>query len=231
MKKLIPFFIALSLATSVYSQSNFELGLETGPNISTIYGNSFITSNNNPKIAFYAGIGLQYNISNHLAFRTGIGFERKGTTYERDIFDSTNAKIGELNYFSNFNYLTLPLLLRYSIGQKTKFFINAGSSLGFMVSQKEVSDARPTFSKSEFSNYDIFNKLDVGFVSGIGVSQPVSNALKLSIELRNNLGLLAVNDYVIIGNDDFKFNSLNALLSASYSLGTEKTKSFVTPRF
>lgn len=229
----IPALLSLLLFSYlINAQGKLEIGIETGPNISKIYGNSFIKNYHNSRIGFYSGIGLQYNFSKNIALRTGLGFERKGTAHKSDITDNMANKIGQIKYHSNLDYVTLPILFRYSFGMKTKLFVNLGPNFGILIHQKEVSDARPEFSKSVYSNYDSFKKLNIGLSTGVGASHPISDRLKLNIEVRNNLGLSPINDYLPISNQDIKTNALNFLLGISMQLDSRYSNTTTgTPRF
>ena len=122
MKKLIPLITILLFSSQLFAQGKFEIGLESGPNISSIRGNEIVENNMDSRIGFYGGLSLQYNISEQLAIRSGLAFTRKGSSAVDSLalFDSLSGTFqtkGRLYTCSDFDYVSIPLLLRFSFGK------------------------------------------------------------------------------------------------------------------
>ena len=74
-------FIILFLNSATFSQDHkFQIGIDGGPSSTFIYGyelplgEKLLTS----MVGYSASATIQYNFSQKLALRTGIGFEQKG---------------------------------------------------------------------------------------------------------------------------------------------------------
>lgn len=216
----VPFFVLtisfLSIGVVLNAQNNkFELGIEGGPSYIFVHGNEFIEEVHDPTVGFAAGISFQYNFSEHISFRSNLFYERKGSKIAFDFTDINGMKIGSSDAHFNLNYLTVPLLLRFTTGEKVKFFCNAGPYVGYLLKQvTNYKDLSNVICNKEVGTKD-FKSLEVGFVFGLGAGIPISDAVILSFELRNNLGLTAVNDYPI-SDGSLKTNTTNLHVGFAY---------------
>lgn len=236
MKKLTLVTLLLLFTVAVFCQkNNFELGIQTGPNRSSFRGNQIIIEQHDNLIGYAVGLTAEYYVSNKLSILAGAGYELKGTTGESEVLDNDNVRLGTIDYRSTFDYINLPILLRYSNyieGSKLKYFFNAGAYFGYLVKQTENNDGRPEFSNVTYDNTDNFKRLDVGLSAGGGMIYPIGDKLSISAELRNNLGLRDLSELPIYGNGNIKTNSTVLLLGASINLSSSSDeKIYVTPRF
>lgn len=226
MKNLSTLLTAILLSySSIAQDSKFELGLQGGPNLTNMrYASDLIQSSMYPQIAGTAGLFLQYNISKTFALRVDPGFERLADKTDETTLTNQSGNIigtGKIHY--HYDYISIPVLVRASIGNQVKFFLNAGPNLGFLLNQSSISDY-PT-AKSKTNNTDSYQTLNFGITSGIGVALPIKEAFALSFELRNNFGLSNIN---INSNSNFaiKTNATSLLIGFAYKLG----KSGSTPK-
>ena len=70
---------------------------------------------------------------------------------------------------------------------------------------------------NEDSN-EIFKKVDFGWSLGIGKKFKINEKNKLSVELRDNLGLQNISDVPVQGNGTVKTNSFNLILGYEFNL-------------
>jgi hypothetical protein len=175
---------------------------------------------NSPMAAFSGGLFFQYNLNKTFALRADPGFERKGyfASYTYNIYQNNSTEKDR----ANFNYLTIPILIRASIGTKIRYFINAGPYIGFLLSEKEKYT--PPNSASLIYNYTSYYKTtDIGITAGLGLAIPIKENFALSVEIRNNLGLMNINKNTIEnGTGKIKTNSTNLLLGFAYKFGSNK---------
>ena len=205
----------------IFGQTNkFEVGLEMGPSLISLRGNDILENHKDLSFGFSSGLTFQYNFPKFLSIRTNISFERKGLTTKGMATDEYGNEIGEITFHSNFNYLTVPLLGRLTIGKKIKFFVNAGPYVGYLIKQKDVTEAFGDNPKTETDNTDNFEKLDFGITTGLGASFPIYNRLLISLEIRNNLGLTNISSVPVVNDGVIKTNSTNFLIGVAYKFGT-----------
>jgi hypothetical protein len=211
-------FLFLSIAilflffNHLNAQTNkFELGAEVSPSITFIKGSSFMEDFYDPTFGFSGGFSFQYNIDKRIALRTNLTYERKGGINRNNFYYDVNLiKNSSINF--NFDYLTLPILVRFSFGKRVKYFINTGPYFGYLLSQTFVTkgDNFNTFTNDYTA---ATNKFDVGISFGTGIQYPIKEKIYLSSEIRGNLGL-----YNTIPSGDTKVNSVNLLLGIAYRL-------------
>lgn len=86
MKKVIALLTIVLISAQAYCQKNkIEIGLETGPSITNLVGKTVINQYNKTRLGYYAGLSLQYNISERFSLRSGIAYELKGFRIDREI--------------------------------------------------------------------------------------------------------------------------------------------------
>ena len=224
MNRIRNFTLGMLLFCSslIFGQTkNFNIGIEGGPSLISLHGNDVVESYNDLSLGFSGGLSFQYNFSKLVALRTNISFERKGLTTKIQATDEYGNPIGELTFHSNFNYLTLPLLGRLTFGKKINFYVNAGPYLGYLLKQKDITEAFGEYPKTEMDNTDNFKRLDFGITSGLGMNFPIQEKLLLSVEIRNNFGLTNISSLPVANDGSIKTNSTNLLVGVAYRIGNQ----------
>jgi hypothetical protein len=134
MKKILIITILIFFSVSLYCQeSKFILGIDIAPTYSSLHGNEFINQNHNSRVILFGGITAEYLLANNFSLKTGIGLERKGSKIDLTYTDSLGNSTEEETVKFNFDYLTFPFLLRFTFGQKIKYYANAGVYLGYLI--------------------------------------------------------------------------------------------------
>lgn len=194
------------------AQNDLTVGIHGGPTSSTIRG--FETSRDlSARISFLVGMSLEYQWSESSSLVSGVSYERKSFNDDTPLAFEDGFRKVERDF--EYNYLTIPLLYRFKIGnEKTKFFINAGVYIGFF-QNGTVSDFEVTFDLNE----DDFEKTEFGAAAGIGVIHKISDLFNISLELRNNLGLTNISTIPVDFEDgEVLTNTINAILGFSVNL-------------
>ena len=220
--------VALGFTATIFGQQNkLDIGLVGSPSMIFLRGNDYIKESHKPKVGFSGGLSLQYNYPNTFSLRTDIQFERKGSVVPGAFTDIVGNVVGEDKPIHvNFNYLTVPILLRATFGKKTKCFVNAGTFLGYLIKQTFVYPAGtilPDGSDRE-DNTKNDKRLDFGATAGLGLSIPIKDKFLIAFEIRDNLGLYNVSAVPIDNDGTIKTNSTNLLISFSYKLGSRQTE-------
>ena len=218
--KLTLFVLSLLLISSsdLSAQSgNMSIGFEAGPTYTFVRGNTIVEDLESPTYSFSAAGTYGIQFTNWLALHTALGFEKKGTKGDILFTNANGDQIGQSTYRSTFSYITLPVLARFSVGQKTKFYFNAGPYFGLLVKQMFTSKSSSWLPAISQDNTDDFKVLDIGVSAGIGALIPINEQLRLSFELRNNLGLRDINPYALTSDWPYKTNSTALLIGLNYS--------------
>ena len=192
-------------------QSYFSTGLEAGPSLICLkekYHGYF----SNTGYGFSASIFFQFNAKRIFSLKIASGFERKGA-----------YQIDHSNFHYNLNYFVITLLLKAEYGSKVKGFICAGPFGGYLLTAYYTAD----YLDEPVDYMKYFKKIDAGISAGLGITIPVKKKFCLSIECRNNFGLVQI----IIPEEEessgwnWKTFSTNLIFSFSYNFQERKRKS------
>jgi hypothetical protein len=217
LKKIFAAICFLSTTIAFCQSNRFDVGITGSESAIFLWGNEILKKFHTPAMGFSTGIFFQYNINNVISLRPELAYERKGSVIKVELTDAKGNLTGNGTINFNFNYLVLPVLVRASSGKDVPFFINAGPYIGYLLDQYTITkgDNIPTTTSTITS----IKKLDMGFSAGVGLSVPIKRKLVISLEIRNNLGLLNVSQLPVINNGTIRTNSTNILLSLAYKLG------------
>lgn len=228
MTKTITFLLVLFILTigmKTFGQVyKFEIGIEGCPSFISMRGFDLDDSSfRKTDLGFSAGLFFQYNFNKIISLRTNISYERKGDKI------GTAKHIYYLNFDPNpteidktvelrYEYLTLPILVRLNFGKKIKYFVNAGPYFGYLIKDSEIIkwDNHPSI-VGDFTWLD--KRYDIGISTGLGLSVPIEKKIAVSLEVRDNLGLLNISAVPVWNNGTNKTNSLNFLFGITYKLG------------
>jgi opacity protein-like surface antigen len=212
-------FIFLLFSISAFSQQNkWDIGIIGGPGMTSIRKNYDYKSN--PNIAFYTGLSAQYNFNKHFAIHTELAFDRKGTKADITFTDVNGDVTGTGKVINQFNYLTLPILFRASVGNKVKYFLQAGPSLSYLFNatikySSTIDDPRYNLKINRTSNT---TRMDVGMSVGLGAQIPVNEKFAISCELRGNYGFVDLYNRNSSNVNELN-ESVNFLVGLNYKLG------------
>ncbi len=229
-------FICLILYTkgqafTWYKSDRFRIGAETGPSLIFLFGNPIMEQMNRPTVGFMGGFTFQYNITNqpdqslHLSLNTGLYFERKGAIATPQSLQSVGFQFGNTTIYSNFEYLTLPILFKIGLEKKRdplkgrkvnpRFYLNAGPYFGILLSQTFVFE-NPDSLRIIQENTMNDKRLDIGISVGLGIELPITRRCFLTFEVRNNLGLYNISAVPVSGDGTIQTNSTNFIFGFSY---------------
>jgi opacity protein-like surface antigen len=228
MKALIIASLLLLIGYAGFSQEKgFRIGIEGGPNLVSLRGNEIIDEIHSSRISYAFGLAFQYNFSKLLSIRSGIYFEEKGSALEGPFFDLNGNLISAEGFANRFQYLTLPIMARFSFGKKLRYFINTGPFLGFLreseaVYTTAISEVQQIINSSpgwqQRDGTELLNELDYGISLGAGAEYPLTKNLIISLEVRHNYGLFNISNLPVINDKELNTNSTNMLLGISYLL-------------
>ena len=222
VKNLI-LLICLGTASVSFGQTNkFEIGVETGPGIFSMRSNSYSNLNYNATLGFLGGFYFQSNISKIISVRTIVAYERKGYMTTGAVTDQFGNNTGDYKVLYNFDYITIPILLRATFGEKIKFFGNAGPYLGYLIKETiAIEMAGQSTTSMSYSPGIRYQFSDAGISFGAGISIPVKQQFAVSFEVRDNLGLYTISNpvYYSFNYSLIKTNSTNFLIGIAYQFG------------
>lgn len=233
MKRVLLLFIIL-VFNSVFSQEKVRLGIHLGVNHYSLRGTE-VLDNVDSNFGYAIGLNFEYKILNKFFLSTDLIFENKQVdyNYEFDYWylnpDGSNQEFVHYNAVtkSYFNFLTLPITLKYKIGNKNPYFIKSGIYLAKMLSQKEkteFSPALPDYYNMSSENFPLATEIDnqdYGLTFAIGKEFKIKDKNYLIVELRDNLGFHnSVSRLTAYGysNQEIKTNTITLLIQWSFGL-------------
>lgn len=226
-RKIIFFFLVSVFAISVYGQRQdfkpyWNVGVGFGPTFASV---DFAESNASTGNAiptkmmtqFAGGLAVRYMTEKHLGFILEINMSQQG--WEQEFKDQALKNEG-LAHSRKMTYIEMPFLTHIYFGGKTRFVINLGPKIAYMMSEKEeLNDALANYLTSGrapanmvthqyYRNAD--RKFDYGIMGGIGMEFQ-SRIGNFMLEGRYYFGLADIYDN---SKSDHFSRSANRVISA-----------------
>lgn len=224
MKKTILALAAFTITTAAFAQTNrVDIGIEGGPTVATMFGNKVLTDYNNPRPLYTGGLFIRYNLPRFLSFQTGAYFERKGATGKVGMTNLVGEPIGTARVNTNFDYIVLPLLLRGTMGNNFRLFVEAGGYYGLLLDKSQWIRNRSDGGTDVESAYmGDFKNYDIGVVAGAGAEVLAGSNMSFSFTVRNNIGLVNISTLPIANDGTIQHFSTNFLFGMAYKLAPRK---------
>ena len=200
------------LTHASFSQNEMRVGVNSGATLSKFRGNDII-KNTNPGIGFLIGLSFEYSLSQNISLKTNLNYSRKSFSNTSNGFELHGFSSKEIKTRTNYDYLELPILIKYVVDNSERFFVNGGPFLGYLLKAESKTKG--------FLDNDstvLNKKMDLGLSIGIGTIFRFDDKNNLSIELRNNLGLINISDVKVYRNETVKTNSLNLILGWNFEM-------------
>lgn len=211
-----PALLFLCLTVSVFTYGQLSVIPRTGATLSRINWEEDGLSSE-PRAGFTIGLGLNIPFTEIFSFQPELNFIQKGSKGEATLQESFDEATFDV-YFStdlHIDYLEVPLLLKFTFGEGTKFFFTAGPGIAVGIGGRNKIKGEFTFTNNGTSetypfsdsgrikfgetpeNPDpesidtyINNRLELSLQAGAGVL--IKN--KVMLDLRYGLGLTDLSD-------------------------------------
>ena len=149
LKKIL-FIIGILFSSIIYAQNKIRTGINAGATYSKFRGNQLI-DNADAKIDFLIGVSFEYYLKDNLSIKTNLNYERKSFNNQSFGIDQFGFPTNEVEITTNFDYLTLPILVKYEFGNSKTFFLNGGPFLGFLLSTKSKAEGFPDYNSTSLN--------------------------------------------------------------------------------
>lgn len=228
--KILILIISSLFTLYIQAQTNYlTFCIEGGLNLATLRGNDIIDEYHNSKIGTTFGISIVYKINKTFSLQSGTYYELKGSSYDFEAQDQIGQPLGIVHGFFNLHYLTCPILIRASFGNKFNYSIISGPYIGFLLKQTTHVDAIKNLPEVNSNETKSYKKTELGLSLGIGLNYSISYKQALSIEARNNLGLINISTVPIIHNGTIKSNVFCFIVGYNYKLYKHNSNSIKYP--
>jgi hypothetical protein len=220
MKKLRFIIVAALAFTAVSQAQKIKIGVNAGATFSGFRGQEVPTLDYGPGFGFLGGLTFEYGLNERLSLRANPAYHRKSSKAKSQY--ETNDGFGDpwilhdQTITFNYDYVSLPIMAKYSLGQKRSFFLSGGIFAAYLLKSEARSKSDPPApdgQEAPINTTSSNNKLDFGLSVGIGKSIALGGSNALTIELRDDLGLSKVGKYT-----NSSSNALNLLVGWSFDL-------------
>jgi hypothetical protein len=218
MKKTLLFTVTLFLSVIVYSQNRFEpethFGIKLGGNISALLSDPTISQKINTGLT--SGVVFKHISQKSLGIQIELNYKQSGWN---ENLDSTNT------YKRRLNFIELPFMTHVNLGnQKTRFVINVGPYISYLLSEKEKINLLDGIEEKEYYRKKIDNKAGFGLCLGLGISRNTSIGL---FQLESRISSSLTDNFKSKSDSPFSSSkNLNAELSLSYMIDYKNIRKF-----
>jgi hypothetical protein len=221
--KLLLFSFLIFSGIAKAQSTKLEVRFAGGPNRSSLYGNKAIDSSN-PLYGITGDLSLEYHFNRFVSILPGISYNEKGNINPTVYTDTLGNPLATADIKTKLKYLNVPLLIRFTFGNRFKFYFNTGPYLGLLQNAKTITPSIGSIEATEFNIDSTLKEQEWGVSLGLGIAFPITKRLNLGLELRNDAGLQNISDLTINNNGKIKTNETSALFSISYILIKSKDK-------
>ena len=227
---LIIIFLTNNLLFSQNENSNphFKIGINIGPNYTTLRGDSF-SEEYDSKINYFIGLKSEYYINEKISVIANLNYDSKyvkakfNKIYPSIFFPNNPSEELRIDNELKFKYLNLPILVRCYLGSKNNYFINLGGFYNHLLNFKYIINSGQSFPLAfqGLNNNDLNDFIktsDFGVSFGFGTSFNLQNKTSLEIEVRNDSGIPEIQKYDFFGFKSIKTNTLRFIINWNFEL-------------
>lgn len=212
---LIILFVVIFCVKSFCQDSKISLGVEFTPTISWL---GEISGTKDKRMGYSFGIISEYSVNSQVSFKTGLSYERKGSGAALLVADTTGLPLGSFDVYFKYDYLILPVLGTFCTKGKIKVYFNAGTYLGYLLSQKNIYEAYNNTPEKIIDNSDKTKRIDFGLSFGSGVSIPFGTHSIFELGIKPNLGFINTRKDDNNNYNGLKINSFGFSIGFKYKL-------------
>lgn len=208
-------FLSLAICSYLYAQFNhFEAGIEAGPALGKFWTPTSSPSFYTPQITFTHGTYFRYNPVKFFGIQTGVYLERIATKDEVVFTNEEGSIVGPGTLSVNTDYITFPLLAKFSVGNRLRGNFSFGTFFSYMFKHSLIINYGEVYPYGErtWDYTNQMNRFNTGLSFGAGVDYVFFNQLVIGIEMRNQLGLSNLSK----SEDYFRTNSLQFFFRLSW---------------
>ena len=197
MKKIKLFLIIFLLLFGIkgYNQnSKIDFGIVAGPAYTYLTAPENKSLNKYPRVAFSSGIFIELKLSDKINYSSELLFERKSTLTKLlgQMWIDEGNRPSDVYSKQHFDYLTVPVSLKYELLEKQKIYFKAGAYIGYLLSSHGVIANSQHNAGEHYNRTSNYNKLDFGFLFSMGKQLMINDKKYLLFEFRYNLGMINI---------------------------------------
>lgn len=168
------------------------------------------------KPGYEFGITSEYQFKNKWSIMPALNLEQKGYL-EKGVLTENNGSTSNYKIYYSFNYLNLPVVIKYNLIKSNGLYITTGGYAGYMISvtQRFIGIVEGSdVNKKEKKDVSHFYRWNAGFSAGCGYDIPIRKKDRINFDLRF--------EYDIRLKKNIYPTSNTFVLSVGYSIGVRK---------
>ncbi|WP_405384143.1 porin family protein [Maribacter sp. LLG6340-A2] len=184
-KVAVIIIIFISLPRIAFGQDNSIFGASLGLGLTNMTGSASETTNLSADIGYTIGINFEQEFSERTSLNLNLLYSRKNV--RRGYNTLPNYPINqEKDYLKmSFDYIELPITIRYEVISQSAFFINGGVFFSYLLNTKLSEENNPP----NLLATPWTEKVDYGLSFGIAKKISINQNNTFVLELRDNLGM------------------------------------------
>jgi Outer membrane protein beta-barrel domain len=227
MKKVLSLLLLLSIFSSAtFAQHRKKFGINTGLNYSKFRGMDLPHTSYDFATGVVVGFSYEYYLKTNLSIKANLLYANKKSkgNFDFDLRENIDDPVVIYNesFTYSYNYMTLPVMIKYDFKNAPGFFVNGGLFLGYLLDSEVKAHANtnqlPELTDFTQSTTELNNQFDFGLAMGFGKSFQINPKNSVVVEIRNNLGLSQTNKNNTFDGNTVRSNSYELLVGWSIDL-------------
>lgn len=128
-----------------------------------------------------------------------------------------NPLLRATNIKLSYRYVVLPVYLNHSASGKYSFILNSSPFVSVLLNRKSIYSEMYAFHGTP-PGHQPQSLHDLGVSVGAGVRVPISSRFQLDVGVRDELGLLNLDGWILGNNNFSQNNSLGVILGLKYKI-------------
>lgn len=190
MKKL--FILTLLFSVNLISSAQFtSITPKVGLTVSKARGFDQI----NYKPGYLFGASATYVLNSKISLKPELLIEQKGSQGEIQFTDENGWSLGVSDWYSTWNFLTLPLQIQYNPFERIGIYLTAGGYAGYLLWASDRINSENAGGTNQKEKIDIsgYNKWDAGLCAGAGIGIPFNEKSGIDVALKYEYAFLTDN--------------------------------------
>jgi hypothetical protein len=190
--------VAVLLISGSVAQAQLSYGAKLGMGFPGFVDETIASQ----RITLATGLVGSWKITNGIQLFTELGYQRKGSKFTNEVWDSKGVVIADSTYLmkTNLDYVNIPLYLRVNFGRSSKFYFQLGGYYGYLI-HANFTGMRLGEMVKKVPIRDGLNLHDYGVIAGGGIETPIRPGFGVVLDIKYQYGLKDLNqDHLIIGN-------------------------------
>ena len=206
MKKYLT-LILIVLTSTVFSQGHF-VGVKGGVSFTKVRDAVFYEKNIEMRKGFTAGLTYEFKLKNNILLGADLLYIQKGYSADISITNDEGMLIGMGRSHPSYNYLSLPLKVGYSFGEKISGFFYIGivpalltdAYYGFS-DPNNVQQNTDNPGKHDITKYT--PNFELSGLAEVGANYKINERFLLTTSLGGHIGFTAITDFGNVENSIF----------------------------